>query len=58
MASNVQLNSEAHGALRLYKTIAGHKSYSEAVIHLMNEAGHEVPEGGISNEELMQKVFG
>ncbi|WP_161570062.1 hypothetical protein [Salinigranum halophilum] len=54
----VDLNERSHAALKLYKTLSDHRSYSQSVIELMEDAGHEVPDEAISNEEMIRRVFG
>jgi hypothetical protein len=58
MSIQVPLNERAREALRLYKVLSGAKTYSEAVVSLMEEAGHEVPEGELTGDERLEMVFG
>ena len=58
MATSLPVDEEARNSLRLYKWISGSRDYSEAIVGLMREAGYEVPDGGLSREDLMERVFG
>ena len=58
MTIQIPLNESAREALRLYKILSGASNYSDAVRSLMTEAGYEPPEGPLSEEEMLARVFG
>jgi hypothetical protein len=57
MGTQIPVSNEAREALRLYKILSGHDTYGDAIIALMEDAGHEVPDHELSEEELVERVF-
>jgi hypothetical protein len=55
--TQIPVNESARSSLRMYKVLSGATTYSEAIIELMAEAGYEAPEGEVTDEELIDRVF-
>lgn len=58
MGTSIHVTEEARDSLRLFKWMSGSEDYSEALTTLMNEAGYDVPEGGLTEEDMKERLFG